>query len=278
MCAPVGVIARVANEAIATAVDAHPLRFVGMGTLPLQDTDAAIAELDWIVGAGMVGVELGSNVGGAYLGDPRFRPVWQAIADAGVAVFVHPVNVIGADRLGAYFLANLIGNPVETTRCIADVIFSGLLDDLPDLRVCFAHGGGAVSSLAGRWDHGFLKRLRARGQSRPPAERVSQVVLLRPHHTFVALSSLPHRSRRSRQSDDWFGLPVRHGTRRSRGVGRRRRRSHRDRTVAAHLGQRPQVPEVGDVTLDGRVAFVTGAGEGIGRGTRDRLGSAPDAI
>ena len=154
--------ARVANEAIATAVDAHPLRFVGMGTLPLQDTDAAIAELDWIVGAGMVGVELGSNVGGAYLGDQRFRPIWQAIVDAGTAVFVHPVNLIGADRLGAYFLANLIGNPVETTRCIADVVFSGLLDDLPDLRVCFAHGGGAVSSLAGRWDHGFLKRLSGR--------------------------------------------------------------------------------------------------------------------
>ena len=152
-------VARIANEAIAAAVDAHPRRLVGMGTLPLRDTKAAIAELEWIVGTGMSGVELGSNVGGIYLGDARFRPVWQAIADAGVAVFVHPINVIGADRLGAYFLANLIGNPVETSRCMADVIFSGLLDELPDLRICFAHGGGASASLVGRWDRGFHKRL-----------------------------------------------------------------------------------------------------------------------
>ncbi len=83
-------VARIANEAIATAVDAHPRRLFGMGTLPLQDTNAAIAELEWIVGTGMSGVELGTNVGGIYLGDPKFRPVWHAIADAGVAVFVHP--------------------------------------------------------------------------------------------------------------------------------------------------------------------------------------------
>ena len=155
-------IARIANEAIASTVDAHPQRFVGMGTLPMQDTRAALAELTWILEVGMAGVELGSNVCGVYLGDPTFRPVWRAIADADIAVFVHPINVIGRDRLGAYFLSNMIGNPVETTRAIADIIFSGLMDDLPDLRVCFAHGGGAVSSLVGRWDHGFQKRLSKR--------------------------------------------------------------------------------------------------------------------
>jgi aminocarboxymuconate-semialdehyde decarboxylase len=152
-------VARIANEAIAAAVEAHPRRLVGMGTLPLRDSKAAIDELEWILEADMAGVELGSNVGGVYLGDPRFRPVWRAIDDAGAAVFIHPMNVIGADRLGDYFLTNLIGNPVETARCIADVVFSGLLDDLPDLRICFAHGGGAVPSVVGRWDHGFHKRL-----------------------------------------------------------------------------------------------------------------------
>jgi aminocarboxymuconate-semialdehyde decarboxylase len=119
----------------------------------------------------MAGVQLGSNVNGVYLGDRRFRPIWQAIADLHAAVFVHPVNLIGSDRLGDYFLANLIGNPVDSTRSIADVIFSGLLEELPGLKVCFAHAGGAAPYLLGRWDHGFEKRPSARGNiSRPPSE------------------------------------------------------------------------------------------------------------
>ena len=109
----------------------HPYRLVGMGTLPMQDVPSAIAELEWLIESGMAGVQLGSNVNGVYLGDQLFRPVWQAIMDVDSAVFVHPVNLIGADRLAAYFLANLIGNPVDTTRSIADVIFSGLLERIP---------------------------------------------------------------------------------------------------------------------------------------------------
>jgi aminocarboxymuconate-semialdehyde decarboxylase len=171
--APTGIsIAKVANEAIADAVDRYPDRFVGLGTLPMQDVAAAVAELERLMAdRRMKGVQLLSNVRGAYLGDERFRPVWQAIADLGAAVFVHPGNMIGTDRLGEYFLANLIGNPVETARSIADVIFSGLLDELPDLRICFAHGGGAASSMIGRWDRGHAVRPQAKGRiERAPSD------------------------------------------------------------------------------------------------------------
>jgi aminocarboxymuconate-semialdehyde decarboxylase len=170
---PTGIsIAGTANEALADVVDRYPDRFVALGTLPMQDVSAAIGELERMMAdRRMRGVQLLSNVGGAYLGEERFRPVWQAIADLDAAVFVHPGNMIGADRLAAYFLANTIGNPVESARCIADVIFSGLLDDLPDLRICFAHGGGAAPSLLGRWDRAHAVRPAAKGRiERPPSD------------------------------------------------------------------------------------------------------------
>jgi aminocarboxymuconate-semialdehyde decarboxylase len=157
-------VARIGNEALAEVCSAHPDRFVGMGTLPMQDVESAITELEWVKAAGMAGVQLGSNVNGVYLGDESLRPIWNAISDLDASVFVHPVNLLGSERLGDYFLANLIGNPVDSTRSIADVIFSGLLEEFPGLRICFAHAGGAAPYLLGRWDHGYLKRPTARGK------------------------------------------------------------------------------------------------------------------
>jgi aminocarboxymuconate-semialdehyde decarboxylase len=161
-------VSRTANDAIAAAVSAYPQRFVGLGNLPLQDVAASLDELSRIMSVpGMKGVQLGSNVRGAYLGEERFRPLWAAIEKAGAVVFVHPVNLIGADRLRPYFLSNVIGNPVETTRATADIIFSGLLDEFPGLKICLAHGGGVVGSLLGRWDHAY----RARPQHTPRINR-----------------------------------------------------------------------------------------------------------
>ena len=184
-------VARIANNTLAEACAAHPDRFVGMGTLPMQDAPSAITELEWLIGSGMAGVQLGSNVNGVYLGDEHFRPVWQAISDVDAAVFVHPVNLIGADRLADYFLANLIGNPVDTTRCIADVIFSGLLEENSGLKICFAHAGGAAPYLVGRWDHGYLKRTKARGRiSRLPSDYLKMLYFDSIAHSEKALRFL----------------------------------------------------------------------------------------
>ena len=92
-------VARIANNTLAEACAAYPERFVGMGTLPMQDVPAAITELQWVIDAGMAGVQLGSNVNGVYLGQEALRPVWRAIAELNASVFVHPANLLGADRL-----------------------------------------------------------------------------------------------------------------------------------------------------------------------------------
>jgi aminocarboxymuconate-semialdehyde decarboxylase len=183
---------RVANDAIASAVAAYPKRFVGLGVLPLQNVEYSLEELDRIMGElEMKGVQLGSNVDGIYLGDDRFRPLWAAIHDFEALVVVHPVNLIGADRLRPYFLSNLIGNPVETTRCIADIVFSGLLDAFPRLKICFAHGGGVVASLLGRWDHGYAKRPQhAERINRPPSEYARMLYYDMITHSAEALECL----------------------------------------------------------------------------------------
>lgn len=184
-------IARIANDTLAEACATYPSRLVGMGTLPMQDVAAAIAELERVVSAGMAGVQIGSNIHGVYLGDQSLRPVWQAIDDSDAAVFVHPLNLIGSDRLGAYFLANLIGNPMDSTRSIADVVFSGLLDELPRLKLCFAHAGGAAPYLLGRWDHGFEKRRSARGRiDRVPSDYLKKLYFDHISHSGAALRFL----------------------------------------------------------------------------------------
>lgn len=187
-----GMASRLGNEGIAAAVAAYPGRLVGLGSLPMQNVDLAIRELDRLMQIpGMKGVQLGSNVKGDYLGAVRFWPLWEAIQELEALVFVHPVNVIGGDRLSEYFLSNLIGNPVETARCIADVVFSGLLEKYPRLKIVFAHGGGAAPFLWGRWDHGYKWRKEARAKiQRPPGEYIRLLYFDTITHSPAALKYL----------------------------------------------------------------------------------------
>ena len=152
-------LARILNDHIAGLVDEHPKRFVGLGTLPMQDAELACRELERCVGPlGLAGVQIGSHVNGWNLDDGRVFPVLECAAELGAAVFVHPWQMVGAERMGLYWLPWLIGMPAETALSIASMIFGGVFERLPNLRVAFAHGGGAFPGLVGRLEHGFNVR------------------------------------------------------------------------------------------------------------------------
>jgi aminocarboxymuconate-semialdehyde decarboxylase len=152
-------LSRILNDHIASLVDEHPSRFVGLGTLPMQDADLAIRELERCSGPlGLAGVQIGSHVNGWNLDDDRIFPVLEAAANLGASVFVHPWQMLGRERMGLYWLPWLVGMPAETALSICSLIFGGVFERLPTLRVAFAHGGGAFPGIIGRLEHGFNVR------------------------------------------------------------------------------------------------------------------------
>jgi len=156
--------ARLLNDGIARMVAARPERLRGMATLPIQDPDAAIIELERVVREhGFRSVELGCRVRGELLTEPRFRPVLRRAQELGVFVFTHPY-VAGSlpPDLGCYYLGNLAGLPLDTALMAAHLMFSGVLDELPDLDIILAHGGGYLPYQIGRLEHGYRVRKEAR--------------------------------------------------------------------------------------------------------------------
>jgi aminocarboxymuconate-semialdehyde decarboxylase len=151
-------IAKYLNHDIAAAVNEFPLRFAGLGTVPMQDTALAIKELERCKEIGMAGVQIGTNVNQQNLGDPQFFEFFAACEELGMAVFVHPWDMMGEADMQKYWLPWLVGMPAEVSRAICSLIFSGTLEKLPGLRICFAHGGGAFPATIGRIDHGFNVR------------------------------------------------------------------------------------------------------------------------
>jgi aminocarboxymuconate-semialdehyde decarboxylase len=152
-------LARLLNDHLAEVVRRHPGRFEGLGTLPMQAPDRAVRELERCVNdLGLRGVEVGSHVNDWNLDHPALFPVFQVAQDLGAAVFVHPWDMLGKERMGKYWLPWLVGMPAETALAICCVVFSGLLDRLPRLRMAFAHGGGAFPGTLGRIEHGFRVR------------------------------------------------------------------------------------------------------------------------
>ena len=151
--------ARLQNETMATDIKAYPGRFAAMGTLPTQDVGAAIAELDYMVDhLGIRSVEIGTNINGRDLDHPDFRPLWKRLHERNIFVFLHPpLRPIGPDRTGDYFLDHLISYPTDTTIAAARLIFSGLLDEYPGLKICLAHSGGFLPFQIGRFDLGYAK-------------------------------------------------------------------------------------------------------------------------
>ena len=165
--------ARIQNDTLAAAVEDFDGRFAAVGaTVPLQDVDAAIAEMDRAVDdLGFRGLQIGGTVDGHNLDEARFRPFWQAAAAKGVPVILHPNGYEESHRLDDYFFVNCIGNPLETTVAVHRMVFSGLLEELPELKLVLLHGGGYVPFYAARADHTWEVRpeTRTRIPDRPPS-------------------------------------------------------------------------------------------------------------
>ena len=151
-------IAKYLNHQIADVVAEFPLRFVGLGTVPLQRADLAVKELERCKEIGLSGVEIGTNVNQKNLGEPDLLEFFSACESLDMAIFVHPWDMMGQDDMQKYWLPWLVGMPAEVSRAICSLIFSGVLERLPELRICFAHGGGAFPATIGRIDHGFNVR------------------------------------------------------------------------------------------------------------------------
>jgi len=149
-------LARILNDHLAEVVRTHPQRFAGLGTLPMQSPDLACLELERCMGElGLCGVQIGSHVNGMNLDHPSLFPILQLAERLGAAVFVHPWDMLGKERMAKYWLGWLVGMPAETALAICSVIFGGVLEKLPRLRIAFAHGGGAFPGTLGRIEHGF---------------------------------------------------------------------------------------------------------------------------
>jgi aminocarboxymuconate-semialdehyde decarboxylase len=155
--------ARLINDNIASIVAGNPERFVGLATVPMQAPELAVAELTRAVKElGLRGVEIGPNIAGAELSEERFRPFFAKAEELGILIFMHPHGFTEGRRLAKHFFSNIIGNPLDTTIAVHHLIFGGVLEAYPKLKICLAHGGGFAASYSGRMDHAHGMRPDAR--------------------------------------------------------------------------------------------------------------------
>ena len=148
--------ARWFNNALAEAVNKNPHRFVALASVPMQDSTRAAVELERaMTKLGLRGAEIASNINGRYFDDAGFEPFWEAVQALDAVIFVHPNQVVGADRMRDYHLANLIGNPTDTSLALAKCIFGGVLERFPRLKFLLAHAGGFLPYTWGRLERGY---------------------------------------------------------------------------------------------------------------------------
>lgn len=185
-------LAQMQNNRVAEIVQAHPTRFVGMGTVPLQDVDRAVHELERIVRElSLRAVEVSTNVNGVDFDDPRFQPFFTKAEELEALIFMHPIGFTDAGRFREYYLTNVIGQPLESTVAVSRMIFGGVLERHPQLKLCVAHGGGYLPYYAGRMDHAYTVRPECqRGISRPPSTYLRQLYYDTVIYTGETLASL----------------------------------------------------------------------------------------
>src|ERR1700733_9323115 len=167
---------RATNEGIAAFCARAPARLAGLGTAPLQHAELAARELRLATTArGLRGVSVSTTVAGRELADPAHEPSGAAAEETGALVLIHPWGTTLGPRLAAHYLGNTVGQPTETTVALSHMIFSGLLDRHPGLRLCACHGGGYLPVYIGRSDHAWRVRPDARGCARPPSEYLREI-------------------------------------------------------------------------------------------------------
>jgi aminocarboxymuconate-semialdehyde decarboxylase len=165
------------NDGIARMIASEPSRFVGLGTVPLQAPSLAVRELDRIVGElGFRGVQIATSVQGEELSADRFRPFFARAEELDALVFLHPNGYSDGQRLSRHYFINLIGNPLDSTLAISHLIFDGVLQNHPRLKICVAHGGGFLPFYASRMDHAYAWRDDCRGCiDKPPSHYLRQL-------------------------------------------------------------------------------------------------------
>jgi aminocarboxymuconate-semialdehyde decarboxylase len=147
------------NDHICSCVTHYPDKFIGLGTVPLQDIDMAIKEMERCVKElKMPGIEIGSNINQLNLSDQKFDPFWEAAQELNCSIFIHPWEMMGENEMMKYWLPWLVGMPAETARAICSLIFGGVMEKYPKLKFAFAHGGGSFPATVGRVEHGWKVR------------------------------------------------------------------------------------------------------------------------
>ncbi|HEX2826852.1 MAG TPA: amidohydrolase family protein [Burkholderiales bacterium] len=168
---------RVVNDNLANIVAGNPDRFVALGTLPMQEPDFAIAELTRCMkDLGFRGIEIGTNVRGAELSDPKFEKLWAKCESLSALIFLHPSGFTDTSRLKEHFLTNVIGNPLDTTYALSHIVFGGVLERYPKLRFVAAHGGGYLGHYPARMDHAYRVRPECHDHiKRPPSYYMKKI-------------------------------------------------------------------------------------------------------
>ena len=205
-------ITRTINERLAEITATHPDRFAPLATLPMQSPELAVAELEYAMKKlNFKGIEIGTNVNGLELADPQFESVFARAEELGALIFLHPAGFTDPRRISKHFLANIVGNPLDTTLALNHIVFGGVLERHPKLKFVAAHGGGYAGHYPARMDHAYRVRPECHDFITQAADALHEEDLLR-HHGLqpraARASGQPvgRRARRHRHR-----LPLRHG-------------------------------------------------------------------
>ncbi len=167
---------RLANEATAAHCSAAPERLRGLGLVPLQHPEQAVRALDHALAQGLIGVEISSHAPGRELSDAAYEPLWSRAEETGALLFLHPFGCTLDERLDRWYLSNTVGQPAENAVALSHLIFSGVLDRHPGLKLVAAHGGGYLPTHIGRSDHAWSARSDAgAGCAHPPSSYLKRL-------------------------------------------------------------------------------------------------------